>query len=115
MAESTSELRYQPKFGRVVIKREVQEKSKGGIIMLDAKRVANCEGVIAALGETAGWVEVYEDGERIPKQTMNIGDKVIFGRHSGAWLDATYGDKGVNDDGQYFICQDADILAVIKE
>jgi co-chaperonin GroES (HSP10) len=46
---------------------------------------------------------------------MQVGDKVIFGRHSGAWLDATYGNRGeANDDGKLFICQDADILAVIK-
>lgn len=107
-------IKYQPKFGRVLIKREVQEKI-GSIILVDAKRHATCEGVIAALGETAGWVEVYQDGTLTPLKTMNVGDKVIFGRHSGMWLDATYGDKGANDDGQFFICQDADILAVIKE
>lgn len=107
----------EPKFGRVIIKREVKDKSKGGIIIPEgtAKRTAPCEGIIQSLGETAGWVEVYQNGERTPIQTMHVGDKVIFGRHSGAWLDATYGDKGVNDDGTLFICQDADILAVIRE
>lgn len=107
-----------PKFGRVLIKREVTEKSRGGIIIPDtaAKRNASCEGIIVGLGETAGWIEVYQDGQLVPTKTMNIGDKVIFGRHSGAWLDATYGQKGEqNDDGSLFICQDADILAVIKE
>ena len=109
---------YLPKFGRVLIKREVKTKTQGGIILPDdaAKRHATCEGIIAALGETAGWAETYDDaGNRIPIQTLKTGDKVIFGRHSGAWLDATYGDKGQNDDGSFFICQDADILAVIKE
>lgn len=107
----------EPKFGRVIIKREVKDKSKGGIIIPDsaAKRNAPCEGVIQSLGETAGWVETYRNGERVPIQTMFVGNKVIFGRHSGAWLDATYGDKGANDDGTLFICSDADILAVIKE
>lgn len=114
MEQTTSDLRYQPKFGRVLIKREIKEKV-GSIIIPDAQRHATCEGIIAALGETAGWVEVYQNGEHKPILTMNVGDKVIFGRHSGAWLDATYGDKGANDDGKYFICQDADILAVIKE
>lgn len=110
-------IKYEPKFGRVIIKREVTEKTNGGIILPNdaAKRHAACEGIIVGLGETAGWAEVYQDGERIPLQTMKVGDRVIFGRHSGAWLDATYGQKGENDDGTLFICQDADILAVIKE
>lgn len=107
-----SSVKYKPKFGRVLIKREVKEKTAGGIIIPDAKRHATCEGVILALGETAGWAEVPENGHI---QTMKVGDKVIFGRHSGAWLDATYGNNGANDDGSLFICQDADILAIIKE
>lgn len=112
-----SNIRYKPKFGRVLIKREVKTKTAGGIIITEdtAKRNATCEGVIVGLGETAGWAETYEDNERVPVQTLNVGNKVIFGRHSGAWLDATYGTKGQEDDGTLFICQDADILAVIEE
>lgn len=104
----------QPKFGRVLIEREVKEKTSGGIILPDSQkqRQAPCTGTIVALGETAGWVEVPETGY---VQTMKIGDKVIFGKHSGTWLDATYGANGDNDDGKLFMCQDADILAVIKE
>lgn len=106
-----------PKFGRVLIKREIKAKTAGGIILPDEaiKRLATCEGEVIALGETAGWVDSYENGERISIQTLNVGDKVIFGRHAGAWLDATYGNGGQNDDGSLFICQDGDILAVIKE
>lgn len=100
-----------PKFGRVLIKREIKEKI-GSIIIPDAKRHATCEGTIVALGETAGWAEIPEKGY---VQTLAVGDQVIFGRHSGAWLDATYGRGGeTNDDGSLFICQDADILAVNK-
>lgn len=107
---------YQPKFGRVLIKRpKVQEKIGSVIIpdqLKDKHSNAKCVGVIEALGETAGWVEVPEKGYI---QTMKVGDKVIFGKHSGTWLDATYGNKGENDDGSLFICADADILAIITE
>jgi co-chaperonin GroES (HSP10) len=108
-----SRVKYEPKFGRVLIKREVQEKTKGGIILPDAakKRHAACRGVIVALGETAGWTETYIDGELKPVQTLSVGDNVIFGRHAGAWLD---GDEE-KDDGTLFICQDQDILTIIKE
>jgi co-chaperonin GroES (HSP10) len=104
----------QPKFGRVLIEREVKEKTSGGIILPDSQkeRQAPCVGTIKALGETAGWVEVPESGF---VQTMQVGDKVIFGKHAGVWLDATYGASGAMDDGKLFMCQDADILAVMKE
>lgn len=122
------ELRIKPKFGRVLIKREVKTKTEGGIYIPDAaaKRNAALEGVIVALGETAGWTETYEDVSHLrtdgvkvfdttPIQTLKVGDKVIFGRHAGAWLDATYNPKGEqNDDGSLFICQDQDILAVVE-
>lgn len=106
-------VKYEPKFGRVLIKREVAEKTKGGIYLPDnqAKRHAACNGVIVALGETAGWTETWIDGELKPVQTLKVGNQVTFGRHSGAWLDGTEKD----DDGTLFICQDQDILAVIKE
>lgn len=104
--------KYQPKFGRVLIEREVKSKSAGGIIIVDAKRYSRCEGVIKALGETAGWIEVYEDGILTPKKILNIGERVLFGKFAGVWLDQTSEEK---DDGTLFMCADADILAVIKE
>jgi co-chaperonin GroES (HSP10) len=114
MESSVKREKYEPKFGRVLIKREVKEKI-GSIIIADAKRHASCRGKIIALGETAGWTEAYtESGEQAPVQTLKIGDEVIFGRHSGAWLDSTYSNGHDNDDGSLFICQDADILCVIK-
>lgn len=118
MENTISNDNYQPKFGRVLIEREV--KQQVGLIHLTndiAQRHAACKGKIVALGETAGWTETYDkDGERIPIQTLKIGDEVIFGRHSGAWLDATYDGGGKQkDDGKLFICQDADILCVINK
>lgn len=112
-----SNLKYEPKFDRVIIKRELTKKTAGGVILPDSavKRNANCIGVIAALGETAGWAETYnEQNELVPIRTLKVGDEVVFGRHAGAWLDASYGAAGENDDGQHFICSDRDILAVIK-
>lgn len=111
--------KYKPKFARVLIEREVRQKV-GSIIIPEtmAKRHASSVGKIVALGETAGWTETYnENGESTPVQTLRVGDKVIFGRHSGAWLDeGAYDAKGnETDQGTLFICQDQDILAVINE
>lgn len=112
-------VKYQPKFGRVLIKREVIEKTKGGLIIPEtaAKRNAACEGVIVALGETAGFTESFYEHEagglaQHTIQTLKVGNRVIFGRHAGAWLDMK---DEAKDDGTLFICQDQDILAVIKE
>lgn len=119
--ESSIKSKYEPKFGRVLIEREIKEKTTGGIIIPNAKRHASCKGKILALGETAGFTETFiknADGTYSPHvvQTLAVGQIVEFGRHAGAWLDSTQGIKGEdNDDGTLFICQDQDILAVINE
>lgn len=91
---------YSPLFGRVIIHREIEEK-RGSIIIPDAKRHARSEGIILATGPTVD-------------ESIKVGQKVIFGKHAGTWLDATYSQKGDNDDGTLFICQDEDILAVVN-
>jgi co-chaperonin GroES (HSP10) len=112
---------YEPKFGRVLIEREIKEKTTGGIIIPNAKKHASCKGKIVALGETAGFSTSYfKDADGVLQQhtvqTLSIGDEVVFGRYAGTWLDATIDNKGeFNDDGKLFICQDEDILAIIRE
>lgn len=108
-----SECKYKPLFARVIIKREIQEKSKGGIIIPNAKKHAKAEGEVVAVGPTAS-------------EDITIGSHVIFGKHAGTWLDSTYSEQQVktqvgiqttqieNDDGTLFMCQDEDILAIIN-
>lgn len=101
------QVKYDPKFGRVLIEREIKKAS--GIIIPEnaAKRNAPCVGKIVALGETAGWTDTYDSNcEMKPVQTLKVGQQVLFGRHAGAWVDG---------EETLFICQDQDILAVIKE
>lgn len=104
-----TEAKYTPLFARVLIQRIVEEK-RGNIILPDAKRHARSEGIVIARGPTAD--------ENIP-----IGARVIFGKHAGAWLDGTYSEvkdmRGVvgvkdNNDGNLFICQDEDVLAIVE-
>lgn len=90
---------YQPIFARVLIKREINEKTAGGIYIPNAKRHASSEGTIVALGETAA-------------EVLKIGQRVLFGKHSGTWIDPT---NKEGDEGTLFVCQDEDILAIIKE
>jgi co-chaperonin GroES (HSP10) len=97
-----SENKYKPLFGRVIIKREVMEKTKGGILIPDTqkKRHAKCEGIVISVGPSA--------------EGVKEGDHVVFGKHSGTWLDSTYTGTAENEDGTTFICQDEDILAIIE-
>lgn len=111
--------KYEPKFARVLIEREVKEKI-GSIILPDnqQKRHASCIGRIVALGETAGWLTCYDDnGEQFNKRVLEPGQKVIFGRYAGTWLDdGAYDAKGeITDNARLFLCQDEDILVVVKE
>lgn len=93
--------KYQPLFSRVIIQRELREKTAGGIIIPDAKRHARLEGIVNAVGPGV--------------DAVKPGDRVMFGRHAGTWLDASYTGKEDNDDGTLFICQDEDILAIVGE
>lgn len=92
--------KYTPLFARVLIKREIEEK-RGSIIIPDAKRHARCEGTVISTGPTAD-------------ESIKVGQKVIFGKHAGAWLDGTYTKGADNDDGTIFICQDEDVLAIVE-
>jgi co-chaperonin GroES (HSP10) len=92
--------KYKPIFARVLIEREIKKQTDGGIILPNAKRYASCEGKIVALGETT-------------TDVLQVGQRVVFGRHSGAWLNASA--KEDADDGTLFICQDEDILSIIEE
>lgn len=109
---------YKPLFGRVLIERDVLKKVGSIYIPEDQqKRQAVCKGKIVALGETAGWTRVYDEtGAEKMERVVHVGDIVSFGRHAGTWLDKSYGiADNKNDEAPYFLCQDEDLLAVIKQ
>lgn len=90
--------KYKPLFGRVLIEREIKEKTAGGIINPYAQRHAKLTGKVIAVGPTAD-------------ETIKPGMQVVFGAHAGKWLDASYDmTSNPKDDAPYFICQDEDIL-----
>lgn len=93
---------YRPLFGRVLIQRDVEEKK--GSIMIPAhlqQRHSRNEGVVIALGPTA--------------EGVKLGDRVVFGKHAGTWLDKTYSVTVEAQATPYFLCQDEDILLVIDK
>lgn len=90
----------------VVIKPDdVSNKTKGGIYIpdetLDRNKQAQMTGILVAIGPLAFHYEV-ENG-LIP----NLGDRVAFGRYSGATL------KG-KDSVEYRILKDGDLTAIVE-
>ena len=88
-----------PLFARVLLKREVLRKV-GSIIIPESSqdRHARCLGEIVAMGPDA-------------TATLRVGDKVVFGKYAGTWLDENGKD---NSEGEYYIVQDEDILARVE-
>jgi co-chaperonin GroES (HSP10) len=93
-------------FNVLVRQKEVEEKTKGGIIRPDVNRqmeqAAAIEGVVVAVSPLAFTYEKWPDGMEMPKP----GDKVFFAKFAGMKV------RG-NDDVEYIIVKDKDLAAVI--
>ena len=86
-------------FDKILIRRERPEVSKGGIILTEAAQqyMAENMGRIVSMGPSAD------------KNQLDIGQLVIFGKHSGDWI------KCPGTDEEIFVCLDVDVMAVIRE
>jgi len=98
-------VKLKPKFDRVIIRREsLQEKATKIIIPEDAdKRERPARGVVVALGPTVGYLD--DETKKIIRD-LEVGTRVIFGRHAGTELDM--------DGEKFWIVTDRDILCEIE-
>lgn len=93
----------QPLGDRVVVKLlEMEEKTKGGIILPDVAKEKPQEGKIIAVGKG----RLLEDGSLKPFE-VRVGDKVLFARYSGS--EVTHRDQ------EYLLVKEDDILAVVRD
>ncbi|WP_169567156.1 co-chaperone GroES [Sneathiella limimaris] len=70
---------FRPLHDRVLVKRvESEEKTAGGIILVDSAQEKPSEGEVVAVGGGA----IKEDGSVRPLD-VKVGDKVMFGKWSG--------------------------------
>lgn len=70
---------FRPLHDRVLVKRvESEEKSAGGIILVDSAQEKPSEGEVIAIGGGA----IKEDGS-VRALDVKVGDKVLFGKWSG--------------------------------
>ncbi len=97
-----ADFKIQPLGDRIIIKPEpVEEKTKSGIILPDTAKEKPIEGEVVAVGPG----KVTDEGKKIDT-TLNIGDKVLYGKYSGTEVTV--------DDEEYLIMHEDDILGVIK-
>lgn len=104
-----------PKFDYVVIKREKPQRKAESLIALPAdvlKDYAPNRGVVVAVGPTTGYVN--KDGTVI--DSVTVGTRVIFKKFAGAAISATGTplDRD-NEDVEYWVIKDSDILCEIVE
>ena len=93
---------FRPLHDRVLVRRvELEEKTKGGIIIPDTAKEKPMEGEVLAVGNG----HKAEDGTVTPLD-VKVGDKVLFGKWSGT---------EVKIDGEdLIIMKESDILGVIE-
>jgi len=93
---------FRPLHDRVLIKRlESEEKTSGGIILVDSAQEKPMEGKVVAVGGGA----VKEDGS-VRALDVSAGDTVLFGKWSGTEITI--------DDEELLIMKESDILGILS-
>ena len=107
MKESSKKMKHtvQPMGDRVLIRREeIDQKSPAGIIIPDtAQKEKSKQGVVVAVGPG----KYGEEGDLIP-MTVEVGARVFF---NAGWDNEI---KLEDDEAEYFLVHESDILAVVK-
>lgn len=97
-----ADFKIKPLGDRVIVKpSEVEEKTKGGIILPDTAKEKPIEGTIVAVG--AG--KIGEDGKLIP-MNVKVNDKVLYAKYAG---------NEIQIDGvEYLIMRESDIYGIVS-
>jgi chaperonin GroES len=93
---------FRPLHDRVLVRRvEVEEKTRGGILIPDTAKEKPIEGEVLAVGPGAR----DETGRIIPLD-VKLGDRVLFGKWAGTDV--------IIDGEELLILKESDILGVIE-
>lgn len=96
-------MNFKPLHDCVLVRRiEVEEKTKGGLIIPDTAKEKPQEGEVIAVGEGAR----KDSGELIP-MSVKPGDRILFGKWSGSEV--------VIDGEEYLIMKESDILGILED
>ncbi len=96
-------MKLKPLFARVLLRREKFEKS-GSIIIPESqhKRYSSLRCIVLGKGLEAD-------------PSIKVGSTVLVGQHAGAWVNAEGNPAADNDEEEFFLCQDEDLLCTIEE
>jgi len=96
-------MKIRPLQDRLLVKRldEVEEKTKGGIIIPDTAKEKPQQGKVVAVGKG----KVGDDGKVTPLD-VRAGDTVLFGKYSGSEIKL--------DGVEHLIMREDDVLGVIE-
>lgn len=91
-----------PLFDRILVKRnEEPTKSKGGLFLPETAKEKPVEGTVLAVGNG----RVADDGKVTPL-TVQVGDKVVFGKYSGTEIKVDGEDR--------LILREDDVLGILE-
>ncbi|MEH6475322.1 MAG: co-chaperone GroES [Sneathiella sp.] len=92
---------FRPLHDRVLVKRvESEEKSAGGIILVESAQEKPSEGEVIAIGGGS----IKEDGS-VRALDVSVGDKVLFGKWSGTEIKL--------DGEDLLIMKESDIMGIL--
>jgi chaperonin GroES len=95
-------MKFRPLHDRVVVRRlEVEEKSRGGIIIPDTAKEKPQEGEAIGVGPGG-----RDDAGKLVLMDVKVGDRVLFGKWSG--------NEVVLDGEELLIMKESDIMGVIE-
>lgn len=101
--KTQAKMKIRPLGDRVVVKAvERGDQTKSGIYLPDTVQEKPQEAIVMAVGPG----KLLESGSRVPID-LKEGDKILFSKYSGTEIK--------QDDEEYLILRDTDILAVIVE
>lgn len=96
----TEKIPLKPLFARVLLRREKMKHSTIILTEDTARRHAPAKGVVVAKGDAA------DSG-------IDLGKTYLFGRHSGTWINADGTVSAKEEDAEFYMVMDEDILAEV--
>jgi len=94
-------MKIRPLHDRVIVKREEERKSAGGIVIPDTATEKPIFGKVVAVGKG----KILENGEIRPVD-LKVGDKILFGKYSGTEVKM--------DGDELVVMREEDVMAVIE-
>ncbi|MCB1084796.1 MAG: co-chaperone GroES [Chlamydiia bacterium] len=93
---------FKPLGNRLLVKRQVAESSKGGILLPDSAQEKPKQGKVLAVGPGKA-----DQKGKIQEMEVKVGDRVLFGAFAGSEV------KG-GDEDELLIMSEDDVLAVVE-